>query len=272
VLLQLPFRQEDATLRYGVPFGDVVFPEVMPGTGPFRGDEMERDAWLRLREVQGWLDLSSPGFGVGLATRTRVFELEPPTVNVVVVRSSPSRQAVRVVGGEREPIYRMPIGPVQVALSLYPHSGDWREAGTFRRGFELNSPLLPVVVADQSSPKRLPPSQSFCSLRPESLVLTALKREGDGRLLLRAYEATGQVAQASFDLLTPAKNAYQNHGVAARADSTSLCEVRKAPCEEGFARRSKRVWVASPLGEPGVELSAPPRVGSREIATWLVET
>lgn len=238
VVLRIPFAQEQPITRYGVPFGDVVFPDLMPDSGPFRRDEMEREAWLRIREVQHWLDVSSPGYGATLAASTRVVDLEPPVVNVVVARTSSGRQSVQIVDGERLPVPRMPLGPIQIQVALSPHSGDWTTARAFRRGWELNTPLLPVVVADPSSPKRLPPSQSFLALDPASLVVTGFKREADGRMLLRAYDAVGRSAEGSLRLVRP----------------------------------PKRMRVANPLGEPGEAVEGALRVGVREIATWVFET
>ncbi len=234
VLLRLPVALAGAALYYGVPFGDVAYPEIMADTGPFRRDEIERDAWQRFREVQGWLDLSIPGYGVGIASSVRSFELEPPLVSAVVLRGSPSLRTVRVDGQQRDYLFRTPEGPVHVALSLYPHAGDWRQAHIFRRGWEQSMPLRSVAVADPSTPKTLPPSQSFLSLEPANLVLTAFKREGDGSLLLRAYEATGEPSHAWVHSSLPLEN----------------------------------LRLANLLGEVVEGAPDPMRVGARAIATW----
>jgi hypothetical protein len=71
---------------------------------------------------------------------------------------------------------------------------------------------------------------------PASLIGTARKREADGSVLLRAYDAVGRPAEGSLRLVRPPKEAQ----------------------------------VASPIGEPGEEIHGPLAVGAFEIATWLL--
>jgi alpha-mannosidase len=83
--------------------------------------------------------------------------------------------------------------------SLYPHGGTWREAGTVRRGYELNVPLLAFVTTPHSG--TLPASYSFAALEPENLVLTAVKKaEDDDALIFRFYEFAGRQTEAHLKL------------------------------------------------------------------------
>jgi alpha-mannosidase len=91
------------------------------------------------------------------------------------------------------------MGRHEFVYSLYPHADSWKDAGTVRRGYELNYPLLPVPA--QSHPGALPAAHSFVSLEPENLVLTALKRAEDGDAwILRFYEFAGKPTQARVRL------------------------------------------------------------------------
>jgi alpha-mannosidase len=79
--------------------------------------------------------------------------------------------------------------------SLYPHGGTWKTADTVLRGYELNFKL----TASQMMPHagELPAAHSFVSLKPENLVLTAMKKSEDGdSLILRFYEWAGRQTQA----------------------------------------------------------------------------
>jgi alpha-mannosidase len=83
--------------------------------------------------------------------------------------------------------------------SLYPHGGTWREAGTVRRGYELNVPLLAFVTTPHSG--TLPASYSFVALEPANLVLTAVKKaEDDDALIFRFYEFAGRQTEAHLKL------------------------------------------------------------------------
>jgi alpha-mannosidase len=118
----------------------------------------------------------------------------------------------------------------QFLYALYPHEGDWRQAATYRAGYEFNNPLLPVVLAQHHGP--LPACQSFLTVEGESLVVTAMKAaghpcggfEGDegpnrrNEWIVRAYEATGAPAEAVFTAFRPVVN----------AEATNLLEESEA--------------------------------------------
>jgi alpha-mannosidase len=81
--------------------------------------------------------------------------------------------------------------------ALYPHSGDWKDAETVRRGWEYNYPLTAVVTTAHGG--ELPAEYSFASVEPRNVVLTAVKKaeDADG-LVLRAYEWAGKDSVAEF--------------------------------------------------------------------------
>ncbi len=82
-------------------------------------------------------------------------------------------------------------GHHEFTYSLYPHGAGWREAGTVRRGYELNYPLLPLAVANHEG--ALPPEHSFLSVTEDNVVVTAVKKaEDDSALVIRFYESAGK--------------------------------------------------------------------------------
>jgi alpha-mannosidase len=90
----------------------------------------------------------------------------------------------------------------EMTYSIYPHKGDWRAAGTVRRGYELNEQLVAKVVSSHAG--ALPASKSFVSVSAPNLVVTALKKaEDDANLILRAYEANGLPCQAVVHTALP---------------------------------------------------------------------
>lgn len=102
----------------------------------------------------------------------------------------------------RSPAYPDPHadeGFHRFTYSLYPHAGTWKEAGTVRRGYELNYRLLPVVA--HPHPGSLPPVHSFLQLEPDNVMLTAVKRaEDDEGLIFRFYEFSGQQTRVCLRL------------------------------------------------------------------------
>jgi alpha-mannosidase len=102
------------------------------------------------------------------------------------------------------------MGHHEFTYSIYPHAGTWREAGTVRRGYELNYPLLAVSV--QPHKGVLPASHSFVSVSPENIVVTAIKKaEDDDGLIIRFYEWAGRETQVTLTLPAGATRAVETN-------------------------------------------------------------
>jgi alpha-mannosidase len=97
-------------------------------------------------------------------------------------------------------------GHHQFSYSLYPHSGDWKQALTVRRGYEFNYPLRAFQV--ESHEGSLPPQHSFVVVAGDNVVLTALKKtEDNDALLIRLYEWAGKTADVQITLPKGASSA-----------------------------------------------------------------
>jgi alpha-mannosidase len=83
------------------------------------------------------------------------------------------------------------------AYDLVAGTGDWRRAGFVRAGQETNHPLIAMAVG--SGPGDLPPRTSLGSVEPPSVVLSALKPDGE-QVSTRVYESTGTPARARIRL------------------------------------------------------------------------
>ena len=106
--------------------------------------------------------------------------------------------------------------------SLYPHSKDWREAGTVKVGYDANNPLIAVQTDIHDG--NLPGEKSFYSTKVPNLVISALKLGENPQasfyskseneslqypilslqksklrpVILRAYETAGETANSSI--------------------------------------------------------------------------
>lgn len=158
---------------------------------PFGAIERPRDG----REVvaQKWIDLSDANYGLSLLNDCKYgFDVKDNTMRVSLLRSS------------HDPDPNPDEGVHEVTLSLYPHSGDWRAAGTVRRAYELNEPLIARVVTPHAG--SLPASKSYLSVSRTNIVVTALKKcADDGNLILRFYEAHGQAGNVTVRTSLPVK-------------------------------------------------------------------
>jgi len=64
------------------------------------------------------------------------------------------------------------------SYALFPHEGDWREAGTSRAAHAFNHPLRACRAPTIAKPY-LPSSQSFLSIEPKNVMLAAMKPWGN---------------------------------------------------------------------------------------------
>jgi len=97
-------------------------------------------------------------------------------------------------------------GHHEFTYSLYPHAGTWRDAQTVRRGYELNYGLLAIPTGKHDGV--LAPQHSFVQVRPDTVVVTALKKaEDDDGLILRFYEWAGRETDVHLQFPAGAQSA-----------------------------------------------------------------
>lgn len=127
-------------------------------------------------------DLSEPGYGVALLNDGKY--------------GYSARDNVLGVSLLRSPLYPDPLadeGRHRFTYSLFPHRGDWTEAGVVREAFALNSPLVTVEGGGEV------PEYGFVAAEGLELALGSLKRAEDGRgAVLRLYEPHGARGPATL--------------------------------------------------------------------------
>jgi alpha-mannosidase len=85
------------------------------------------------------------------------------------------------------------------SYALFPHAGSWKDALTVRHGYDFNYKLRAMQVAAHDG--KWPSRQSLVTIKPENVVLTALKKSEDGdALLLRFYEWAGKSVDVQINL------------------------------------------------------------------------
>ncbi len=138
-----------------------------------------------------WTDISNDGFGVSLLNDCKYgCDLQQNQIRLTLLRAStwPDEQA--------------DVGVSEFTCAVYPHAGNWQEAGTVRRGYELNLPLLVKVLPQlgENRNKSLPAVGKFLDLSADNLVLMAFKQsEDDSNVwILRCCESEGKQAVLEF--------------------------------------------------------------------------
>ena len=98
-----------------------------------------------------------------------------------------------------------------IRYSVFPHKGGWKEALTFRKGYELNHPLEAVMVARSSrSDGSEPEIASFIQVKPNNVVVSCVKlAEESDDYIIRIYDASGEGAKAEILFGFQVKDAYE---------------------------------------------------------------
>jgi alpha-mannosidase len=127
-------------------------------------------------------DVSEPGYGVALLNDGKY--------------GHSARDNVLGISLLRSPLYPDPLadeGEHRFTYSLFPHLGDWIQAGVTREALSLNSPLIAGVGGGETSEYGLVVAEGV------ELALGSLKRAEDGRgVILRLYEPHGARGPATL--------------------------------------------------------------------------
>ena len=123
-----------------------------------------------------WADLSEGNYGVSLMNDCKYgHDIKDSVMRLTLLKSAtnPNPDADREV---HEFVY-----------SLYPHAGDWKQAGTENMAYSLNCPLYTKV--EEAHNGRLPDKLSFVSVDKDNVVIEVVKKsENDDDIIIRLFE------------------------------------------------------------------------------------
>ena len=219
-----PINLDEARMSYEVPFGTVEMgkdeldfsllpsaldsqfsPKIYGGSHP-----------LTFREAINWIDTSSSQFGANgclLASDVTVHLFHDESENPVTY---PMLQHVllsvrKSLAWNPEYWYKQQ-GNHRYRMSILPHFGDWRER--YREAIAFNYRLATFIPVEGTSKATgdLPTTQSSLMLEPHNLILSAMKKcEDDDSVIVRFYEAEGNISTARIRLARPIVNAYRTN-------------------------------------------------------------
>jgi alpha-mannosidase len=197
-----PVVSPNAALNYGIPFGANSADNLMPNAETIRGDEITNESWRRSRHIHDWIHAGAADGGLTIATDHQQIRLGDDVICTEMVRGTKYVSVKVGRGDEITSMYYPPPGTYVFRYSLSSAPGDWKESKAYRSGMAWNNPLLPISVADEITSKSLPPTRSFCALKQDNLVLSALKKADLGpSILLRAYEIEGSPVKTPVEFL-----------------------------------------------------------------------
>ncbi len=182
-----PVTARSNMTTYEIPFGSIERPTTR--------NTKEEQAMFEVPAIR-WADMSDTAHGFSLLNNCKYgYDAKDNVLRISLLRS-PESPDPHADEGSHHFIY-----------SLYPHDGDWKQAQTVRRGYELNYRLISAPV--QTHAGSLNAHYSYFSFSTPNVVLTALKRSEDNdSFILRFYEWAGQEADVAIDLPFPPAKVY----------------------------------------------------------------
>jgi alpha-mannosidase len=174
-----PLAATNNKATYEVPYGSIQ----RPTTRNYSWEQAQFEV-----PVLRWADLGDGQHGFSLLNNSKYgYDDKDNVLRISLLRSPtwPDPEADR--------------GHHHFTYALYPHGGDWKQALTVRHGYEYNYRLQAAQV--QSHIGSLPAKYSYVTVKPENVVLTALKKAEDTNgLIFRVYEWAGKSSDVEIHL------------------------------------------------------------------------
>jgi alpha-mannosidase len=166
-----PLAATSSKATYEVPYGSI------------QRATTRNNTWERAQfevPVLRWADLGDSQHGFSLLNNSKYgYDDKDNVLRILLLRSPiwPDPEADR--------------GHHHFTYALYPHGGDWKQALTVRHGYEYNYRLQATQV--QAHTGSQPAEFAYVTVKPENVVLTALKKAEDSdALIFWVYEWAGK--------------------------------------------------------------------------------
>jgi alpha-mannosidase len=146
--------------------------------------------------AQNWMDYGDSSKGLALLNRglpgNNVAE---GTLMLSLLRSATIGAYASEPGAGYDPGMSSETGlelgtPLTLQYALVPHTGNWKDAGIYRSGWEFNHPLL--IKKTTAHPGVLPKRWGLLEVSEPNVVVSALKPGQEASVILRVYEASGK--------------------------------------------------------------------------------
>jgi alpha-mannosidase len=238
--MALPAAAPRGKIAYEVPMGVVeVGVSEVPGTGGRAYGNVVYDepiSEIRPREVQNFLNVSDPRFGLTLTTSVAVNDYQDPTDRPV---DYPVLQAVLLASRRSchgEGNWYLQEGDHYYRFSIVSHAPGWRNG--YRPGIQANVPLFVVLEPAPAAGAALPEAKSFFSFSAGNVLFSTVKKaEDDETVILRCYDIEGRDADVQLDVFAPIE----------KAEKVNMIE------EEGTPVPSQRNGLKLKIGHHAIE-------------------
>jgi len=194
-----PYAGAGSMIRYGVPYGQVTYPERMSGTLGKLGDEIAPEYRDKLRLCRHWVDIGDDSSGITIGCDHRMWEFGGAEMRSYMIRGNGYCFAVkRNQDGSLENFHRPPEGTYTFRYVIRPRKDSLAGSASYRCGWELNRPLLGSAAGGTNLKPTLPASGGLFDFTDTSLVVTAVKKAEDSdAIVIRGFETAGR--ENTFD-------------------------------------------------------------------------
>lgn len=217
-----PVSLKNPQFHYGTPYGHNAMTDLRAGlleeySAVNEAAFLPLDVFKISRIAQQWLDAGGEGGGFTIASNRRMFQVAGNDLRCVLFGTSPNVP-------QRAESLRS--GKIVSRFAVVPHSGTWREAKTYRSGWDLNTPLISYTIENATGDRTLPASLSFLSSASDHAVVTVVKKaeDGDG-IVVRLFEAEGREGNAALEFFRPVRTASVANLLEERQSDISLDRV-----------------------------------------------
>lgn len=133
-----------------------------------------------------WADLSEAGYGVSLLNDSKYgYDIKENRMRLTLLKAA------------THPDPHADQGHHTFTYALYPHAGDWREAKTVEKAWDLNDPVLALRGEWNNE-------GSFLDLHSDHIWVDAVKPAQDGNgLIIRVHEYEGRRGKATLQVHKP---------------------------------------------------------------------
>ena len=175
-----PLNVKGCHATYEIPFGTI-----------HRSSDLSKSENKAKFEVPAlrWADLSDDNYGVSLINNSKYGYDTDRNVMRLTLLNSP-----------RWPDPNANRGKNIITYWLYPHQGDWKEAKTKRKGYEVNNEILCFKTDRHAG--QLPLKYSYIQIAPDNIILTTIKyaEDGENAWVLQWYESEGKQTKTILKL------------------------------------------------------------------------
>ena len=163
---------------------------------------------------QSWVDVNDGERGLCIINKGlpeyEVYEDAGRTIALTLLRSVGHLAEGYTVDDEKPLIYITPeaqcIGEYTFEYSVYPHTGDWKDAQVWKQAHQHNVPLRAVQTGAHEG--SLPVKNSFVETSSPELIISAIKKAEDSNMLVvRFFNPTSGAIKNAWVKVQGAKSA-----------------------------------------------------------------